>query len=155
LEASIRTAGLELDQSLPLIARLLGLQAPPQYPAVLLSPEQERHRLLTTLTAWTLGAARAQPMVIVLEDLHWADPSTLALVRALVEQCATAPLLVVVTARPEFVPAWPPQAHHLQLTLGRLSESEVRAMIEGIVPRPTLSDDIVDTLAHRTSGIPL
>jgi class 3 adenylate cyclase/tetratricopeptide (TPR) repeat protein len=155
LEASMTTAGLALDQALPLVARMLDLPVPEKYPAVLLSAEQERERLLLTLAAWTLGSARAQPMVIVLEDLHWADPSTLALVRMLVEQCATAPLFVVVTARLEFVPAWPLRAHHLQLTLNRLSDREVRQMIEGIAARVALKRGVVDTVAHRTSGVPL
>ena len=132
LEASMTTAGLALEQALPLVARMLDLSVPEKYPAVLLSPEQERDRLLVTLAAWTLGSARAQPAIIVLEDLHWADPSTLELVRMLVEQCATAPLLVIITARPEFIPAWPLRAHHLQLTVNRLSDREVRQMIEGI-----------------------
>jgi predicted ATPase len=94
-------------------------------------------------------------MVIVLEDLHWADPSTLALVRMLAEQCATASILVVATARPEFVHDWPARAHHLQLTLSRLTDRDVREMIEGIAARVTLKSDVVDTLAHRTSGVPL
>jgi len=155
LESSMTTAGLAVEHSLPLVARMLDLPVPSMYPAVLLSPEQERERLLATLVSWTLASARAQPMVFVLEDLHWADPSTLDLVRVLVEQCATAPLFVLMTARPEFVSGWPARAHHLQLTLNRLSDREVREMVAGIAANMTLKRDIVDAVVHRSTGVPL
>jgi class 3 adenylate cyclase/tetratricopeptide (TPR) repeat protein len=155
LEASMTSSGLALDQAFPLVARMFDLPVPAKYAAVLLSPEQERNRLLATLAAWTLGSARTQPVVIVLEDLHWADPSTLDLVRMLVEQCATAPLFVVITARPEFDPVWARRAHHLLLTLSRLSDREARRMIEGIATKLTLMSDVIDTVVHRSSGVPL
>ena len=70
-------------------------------------PEQQRRRLLATLVQWVLGSARTQPLISVIEDLHWADPSTLELIQLLVEQSATASLLLLYTGRPEFHPPWP------------------------------------------------
>jgi predicted ATPase len=69
--------------------------------------------LLATLVEWPFRAARDRPLVAVIEDLHWADPPTPELILLLVEQGATAPLLLLFTARPEFRPPWPPRAHHL------------------------------------------
>ena len=155
LEASMTSAGLALEQAFPLVARMLELPVPAKYPEVLLSPERERDRLLLTLAAWTLGSARAQPMVIALEDVHWADPSTLDLVRMLVEQCATAPLFVVITARPEFIPAWPQRAHHLPLIVTRLSDREAQRMIEGLAPKIELESEVIETVLRRSTGVPL
>src|SRR5262249_35058965 len=102
LEARLTLAGLKAGEALALIASLLNLPIPAKYPPLPLSPEQQRRRLLATLVEWALGAARVQPTIIATEDLHWADPSTLDLVRLLVEQGATARLLLLYTARPEF-----------------------------------------------------
>jgi predicted ATPase len=94
----LTAAGLNPAEAIPLIAPLLNLPLPPEYPPSTLPPEQQRRRLLATLVAWVLGSARTQPLVSVIEDLHWADPSTLELIQLLVEQGATAPLMLIYTA---------------------------------------------------------
>ncbi len=86
LETRLELAGLKPAEALPLIAPLLNLPMPAKYRPLSLSPEQQRRRLLATLVGWALGAARVQPIVIAIEDLHWADPSTLELLQLLVEQ---------------------------------------------------------------------
>ena len=93
--------------------------------------------------------------MIAIEDLHWVDPSTLELIQLLVEQGATAPLLLLYTARPEFRPPWPPRAHHLQLTLNRLSARDVRTIVDEVARESRLSDDTIATLVERTGGVPL
>ncbi len=103
LASRLTAAGLAPAEAIPLLAPLLNLPLPPEYPPSTLSPEQQRRRLLATLVEWVLGSARAQPLVIATEDLHWADPSTLELIQLLVEQGATAPLLLLYTARPSSV----------------------------------------------------
>ena len=102
-----------------------------------------------------LGAARVQPIVIATEDLHWADPSTLELVQLLVEQGATARLLLLYTARPEFRAPWPLREHHTQITLNRLSARNVRAMVEEVAARKALSDETITAVVDRTGGVPL
>jgi predicted ATPase len=108
LERVLALMGLEPAQAVPVLAPLLGLPVPEGYPPLVLAPEAQRKRLLATLVAWVCGGARLQPMVIVTEDVHWADPSTLELDGLLVEQGATVPLLQVFTARPEFRPPCSP-----------------------------------------------
>jgi tetratricopeptide (TPR) repeat protein len=120
-----------------------------------LSPEQQRKRLLATLVAWVCGAARLQPSVIVIEDLHWADPSTLELLGLLVEQGAREPLLLVLTARPEFRPPWPLRAHHTQLNLNRLTKRQVHEMIVRVAVRVIPPGEMLEALAVRTDGVPL
>ena len=94
--------------------------------------------MLATLVEWVLGAARVQPVVIAIEDLHWADPSTLELLQLLVEQGATARLLLLYTARPEFRAPWPLRAHHTQITLNRLNSRNVRTMVEEVAAHKAL-----------------
>jgi class 3 adenylate cyclase len=155
LESALLLAGLKPAEAIPLIALLLNLPAAAKYPPPPLPPEQQRRRLLTMLVAWVLGAARAQPLTIALEDLHWADASTLEVVQLLAEQGPTAPLLVLCTARPEFHPQWPLRAHHTQITLNRLSARNVREMIAQVAARHALAGETVDTVVERTGGVPL
>ncbi len=155
LEPRLALAGLKPAEAIPLIAPLLNLPLPADYPPSTLSSEQQRRRLLATLVEWVLGAARAQPTVIATEDLHWADPSTLELIQLLVEQGAAARLLLLYTARPEFRAQWPPRTHHAQITLSRLSARSVRAMVEEVAARKAMSDETIATVVERTGGVPL
>jgi len=88
LERALSSAGLKPVEAAPLIADLLQLPLGERYASSTLTPEQQRRRLLATLVEWVLGAARVQPLVLAIEDLHWADPSTLELIQLLVEQGA-------------------------------------------------------------------
>jgi predicted ATPase len=117
----------------------LNLSLPAKYPPSPLSPEQQR--LLATLVEWALSAARAQPTVIAIEDLHWADPSTLELLQLLVEQGTMARLLLLFTARPEFRAQWSPRAHHAQITLNRLGARNVLTMVGEVAAQKALSEE--------------
>jgi predicted ATPase len=139
----------------PLIAPLLELPVGDRYPLLSMAPDQQRQRLLSTLVGWALGAAKAQPLVIAIEDLHWVDPSTLELIQLLVEQGATARLLLLCTARPEFRAQWSQRAHHTQITLNRLSPRNVRTMVGEVAAQKALSDETVAAVVERTGGVPL
>jgi predicted ATPase len=135
LARSLELSGSKLAEAIPLIAPLLNLPVPEEYPPPAVSPEQRRKRLLTTLAAWVFGTAKVQPTVVLLEDLHWVDPSTLEFLQILVEQGATAPLLLLHTARPEFHAPWPMRAHHAQISLNRLTNTDVREIVAGVARR--------------------
>jgi class 3 adenylate cyclase/tetratricopeptide (TPR) repeat protein len=155
LERALESVDLPVAQALPLIAPLLDLPVPEGYPPVIGVPDAARKHLLAILAAWTLASARMQPLVILLEDLQWVDPSTLELQHLLVEQGATVPLLLLYTARPEFQPPWPLRAHHTQLTLSRLRHQYVRAMVGQVAARVALPPAVVDAVVTRTDGVPL
>jgi class 3 adenylate cyclase len=155
LEASLGPAGLDPVEAVPLIAPLLDLPLPPDYPPSTLSPDQQRRRLLATLVEWVIGSAGKQPLIIATEDLHWADPSTLELIQLLVEQGATARLLLLYTARPEFHAPWPMRTHHTQITLNRLGSGNVRTMVGQIAAHKVLSDETIAMVVDRTGGVPL
>ena len=155
LEASLGLAGLDPDEAAPLIAPLLDLPVGTRYPPLSMAPDQQRKRLLATVVAWAFGTAKAQPLVIATEDLHWADPSTLELTQLLVEQGAPARLLLLYTARPEFHAPWPMRAHHTQINLNRLTARNVRTMVAQVAAKIALSDETVATVVERTGGVPL
>jgi class 3 adenylate cyclase len=153
LESALVMVGLKPAEAVPLIAPLLNL--PASYPPPPIPPEQQRRRLLAMLVEWILGAARGQPLVAVIEDLHWADASTLEVIQLLAEQGATGHLLLLCTARPEFHMPWPLLAHHTQINLNRLSAADVREMIAEVASRNALASETVDAVIERTGGVPL
>lgn len=156
LETSLELAGLRLDESLPLLATLVKLEVPASYPPLDLPPDQQRKRLLATIAAWAFGTARMQPTVIVAEDLHWADPSTLEAIQLLAEQGSQAQLLLICTARPEFRTPWPLRAHHSVLVLNRMSARDVQEMVANLaaqMARPP--GHLVEVVVERSGGVPL
>jgi class 3 adenylate cyclase/predicted ATPase len=154
-ERALTAAGLTVAATAPLIAELLQLPAGERYAALALTAEQKRRRLLVALSGWVLGAARVQPLVMVVEDLHWLDPSTLELLQLLAEQGATLPLMLLYTARPEFRAPWPMRTHHSQLTLNRLSARNVREMVALMAARDALASESVEAVVERAVGVPL
>ncbi len=156
LAEMLEVVGVKSADAMPLIAPLVDLALPAgRYPPLLLAPEQQRRRLLATLVEWILAGARLQPNVVVIEDVHWADPSTLDMLRLLAEQCATVPLLLIATARPEFSSPWPLRSHHTHVTLNRLTKAQVRQMIANVASRGVPPQDTMETLITRADGVPL
>ncbi len=155
LEETLKGVELRPEEGVPLLAPLLELQVPPRYPPLLTSPDHQHKRLLAILAQWLYTLARRQPVVIAVEDMHWSDPSSLELARAMVERNATVPLLIIFTARPEFRAPWPQRAHHAQITLSPLSRREARAMVEEVAAQSALTRDTIDAVVQRTGGIPL
>ncbi|HEY1448351.1 MAG TPA: AAA family ATPase, partial [Caulobacteraceae bacterium] len=158
LEATLAPLGASLAGAAPLIAELLGLPVPSTYAQPMIPPDQKRRRLLAALTGWVFGATTAQPLVIVIEDLQWADPSTMELVQTLVDQGVSAPLFLICTARPEFHAPWPVRGHHVQVTLSRLSDRQTRTLVSAMVARAGMTEDAeetVDRVVERTDGVPL
>ena len=120
-----------------------------------MAPEELRRRQLAALTNWIMAGARTQPVVLALEDVHWADPTTLDFIRGIAERGALAPLLLLITARPEFRPPWGMRSHHATISLAPLDRSQVREMVAELSARHALSKQIVDGVTERTGGVPL
>lgn len=155
LEYSFSLADMDLAKSVPLMASLLGIELPPgRFPPILLSAEQQRVQLLQTLVDWVIGNARLQPTILVIEDIHFADPSTLKEFLMLSEQIENVPVLLIFTARPRFKPPWPTRPFHVLLTLNRLDQENIRGMIEGLLGK-LLPAKTVESLVERTDGVPL
>ena len=111
LEDTLRLIGLDPAEHAPLLAPLVDIPLPPGR-AVNFSPEELRRRQLAAMTAWVLAGARSQPAILAFEDLHWADPTSLDLLRAFADRGAQAPMLLLATTRPEFRAPWSLRSHH-------------------------------------------
>src|SRR6202035_3540492 len=111
LENSLAQVKLDPAENAPLLAPLLDIPLPKERVSTL-APEELRRRQLAALTNWVMAGAKAQPLVLAFEDLHWADPTTLDVLRGIAERGALAPLFVLATARPEFRPPWSMRSHH-------------------------------------------
>jgi class 3 adenylate cyclase len=111
LESTLALIKINPAENVPLLAPLLDIPLPKErLPA--LAPEEVRRRQLAAMTNWVIAGARSQPVVLALEDVHWADPTTVDFIRGIAERGAQAPLLLLVTARPEFRPPWGMRSHH-------------------------------------------
>ena len=104
---------------------------------------------------WLIASAKVQPLVLAVEDLHWSDPTSLDLLRGLAERGARVPLFVLMTARPEFRPAWGMRSHHSLIALAPLHRDQVHHMIEDIAARQALPQQVVEGVTERTGGVPL
>jgi len=156
LEKALQDFSLPLDESIPLFASLLSLPLPEdQYPPITVTPQQQKQQTLDATVAWLLEEAERQPVLQVWEDLHWADPSTLELLALEIEQAPTAPILNVLTFRPTFSPPWPQRSHMTPLTLNRLEQPEVEALIGQQAGGKALPEEVVKHIVDRTDGVPL
>jgi hypothetical protein len=126
LENTLRLIGLDPREHAPLIAPLVDILLPPER-AANFAPEELRRRQLAAMTALVLAGARSQPVILAFEDLHWADPTSLDLLRALADRGAQAPLLLLATARPEFRAPWSLRSHHSLMSLSPLLEISARS----------------------------
>jgi len=154
LENTLQLVGLDAAEYAPLLAPLVDVPLPVDRSAKL-APEELRRRQLAAMTALVLAGARSQPAVVAFEDLHWADPTSLDLLRALADRGAQAPLLLVATTRPEFRPPWSLRSHHSVISLSPLDRAGVARMIGEISTSHALSKEVVEGVSERTGGVPL
>ena len=154
LESSLAQVKFDPAENASLLAPLLDIPLPRErVPA--LAAEELRRRQLAALTNWLMAGARVQPVVLAFEDLHWADPTTLDVLRGIAERGALAPLLIVATTRPEFRPPWGMRSHHGTISLAPLDRAQVRDMVAELSARHALPRDVVEDVAARTGGVPL
>ena len=154
LEGTLRQVKLDPGEYATLLAPLLDIPLPPER-AASLAPEEMRRKQLAALLAWIIAGARTQPIVLAVEDLQWADPTSIDVLRALSEQGAQVPIFIVATTRPEFRPPWSMRSHHSVLSLAPLDHAEVGRMIAELASRHALSRDMVKGVSERTAGVPL
>jgi tetratricopeptide (TPR) repeat protein len=154
LESTLRLVGLDPAEHAPLLAPLVDIPLP-HGRAANLPPEELRRRQLSAMTAWVLAGARSQLVVLAFEDLQWADPTSLDLLRALAERGGQAPLFLVATSRPEFRPSWGMRAHHSAISLAPLKPAQVYQMVGELASRHALPKDVMEGVSERTGGVPL
>ena len=142
-------------QDAALFAEMLSLPNDGRYPTLELAPQQRRQKTLEALTAQMEVLSQAKPVLMIFEDAHWIDPTSLEALGRAVDRIRTLGVLLIVTYRPEFEPPWIGRPHVTALTLNRLAEREISAMIDGVVGNKLLRASIRQDIIERTDGIPL
>ena len=142
-------------QDAALFAEMLSLPNDGRYPALALTPQQRRQRTMDALFAQTEALTRSSPVLMIFEDAHWTDPTSLELFGRAVDRIASLRVLLIVTFRPEFEPPWIGRPHVTALTINRLAEREVGAMIDRVIGNKLLPASVRQDIVERTDGIPL
>jgi len=138
-----------------LFAEMLSLPNDGRYPALQLTPEERRQKTLDALIVRAQALTRSNSVLMILEDAHWSDPTSLEVFGRLVDRIATLRALLIVTFRPEFDAPWVGQAHVTALTINRLGQRDIEAMIDHLVSDKALPANVREDIIERTDGIPL
>jgi class 3 adenylate cyclase/predicted ATPase len=154
LEGFLEHRGFTLPGPAPLFASLLSIPDGSRYGPLDLSPDEQRRQTLDALLEVLLRAEADLPAILVVEDLHWADPSTVELLGPLVDRVATARMLVLFTYRPEFTPPWPIRGYMTQLGVSRLTPTQAEVMVEQVAVG-RLSTAVCRQVVAATDGVPL
>jgi Predicted ATPase len=142
-------------QDAALFAEMLSLTNDGRYPVIELTPQQRRQRTLEALSARMEALTRASPVLIIFEDVHWIDATTLEVLGRAMDQIQTLRMLLIVTFRPEFDPPWIGRPHVAALTINRLGQRDIDTMIDHLVGNKGLPASIRQDIIKRTDGIPL
>ena len=155
LEDGLAPLAASWPDAVPLYAALLSVPTSPRYPSLAMTPQRQKEKTLEVVLGVLLAMAAREPVVFIVEDVHWADPSTLELLGVVVEQTPTARLLVVLTFRPEFRSPWPARPHALHVTLDRLSKGQTELLVTHVAGGKRLPSEVARELVTKTDGIPL
>jgi class 3 adenylate cyclase/predicted ATPase len=155
LTAVLEQNDMPLEVNLPVLASLLSLPLPEGVSPPGGTPERLKRLTREALLEWLLRLGRLQPLVLVMEDLHWMDPSTLELVEMVVDRAPTASVLVLLTHRPAFEPPWAARGHVLPISVGRLSPRQAAAVVDAVAGVRRLPTELVNAIVERADGVPL
>jgi tetratricopeptide (TPR) repeat protein len=160
LEQMLRQYRLPLEETMPLLAALLSVPLPDdRYPPLTLSPQRHKQKTLETILAMLLEQATAHPTLLIVEDLHWVDPTTVEWLSLVVDQVPTTSLCLLMTCRPEFQSPWGSRSYLTQMTLNRLPRTQVAQMVELLAERVTggqnFPAEVMQHLVEKSDGIPL
>jgi predicted ATPase len=156
LEQMLSQYRLPLEESVQLFAPLLSLPLPEDtYTPLQLSPQRQRQKVLETLVAILQELAKHHPVLFILEDLHWTDPTTLEFMNLLIDQTPTASILVLLTCRPYFQPAWHHRSYVSEITVNRLTHAQVEQIVNRMTDGKTLPKEVLAQIVEKTDGVPL
>ncbi len=153
LEQFLVAAGIDPAQSMPLFGALLGVPSP--YPPLQLAPDRQQQLLLEQIASLLVDRAEIAPTLVVVEDLHWADAATLELLTLLLDQLSTARILLLLTFRPEFEPAWPLRSNMLRLPMSRLDGLAAAEIVAKVAAPQVVPPRVIQRIVERADGVPL
>lgn len=155
LERTLSDYDLPLPEVVPVIASLLALPLTNRYPRLTLTPQRLRQKTLQTMLAFLRAVARKHPVLFLVEDLHWADPSTVECINLIVEQDAPAPILTLLTFRPDFRPPWPARPDVSSISLHRLDARQAEAIVASMTDGRSVPAEVLQQVVAKTDGVPL
>jgi predicted ATPase len=156
LEHVLSQYRLPLEETVPLFAPFLSLPlTEDHYPPLALSPQRQRQKTLETIVAILQENAERRPVLFIVEDLHWTDPSTLELLNLVLDQTPTASLLVLLTCRPYFHPSWHHRSYLTEMTINRLPHAQVEQIVTGMTDGKTFPAAVLQQIIAQTDGVPL
>ena len=155
LEALLGQGSDDLEDSVSLIGELLSITDGNRHPTPDMTAQQRKQRTLGALVSQLEWLANRYPVLLLFEDVHWIDPSTLELLDNLVERVAKLPVLILITYRPEFIPAWTGLRHVIQLPLNRLDRGQVAELVTGVAGGKPLPPVVLERILAGTDGVPL
>jgi class 3 adenylate cyclase len=145
----------DADRVLLPLANLLSLPPSERYRIPELSPQKRKEMTLAAFLTQLNRLAARQPVFVIVEDVHWADPTSLELLTMTLEQLPRLRVLLLITARPEFTPPWPGHAHVTTISLTRLNRRNGAALIDRVTAGKTLPEEVMEQILARTDGVPL
>lgn len=154
LESALRQAGMNLEEVMPILGAWFHIALPDAYAPSLLPPDKQKHILFEAMHKLISGLGQGNPYLLVIEDLHWLDPTGEEFVNALVQNAPAGQGLVLMTARPEFQPTWTTDAV-LNLELSPLHDAAVRSLVEAVLQGKPIDDQALAYIVQKGDGIPL
>jgi class 3 adenylate cyclase/predicted ATPase len=155
LERTLAACGLPRDEALALLSVLLSLPVSGESVVQSWSPQRQRQRTIEVVLDVFRSFAARHPLLLLIEDLHWIDASSLELLSVLIDQAATMPICVLLTARPDFRPPWPARSHTTQITLTRLPRHPTEQMILSVAGHKPLPPQVLQHVLTGADGVPL
>ena len=155
LESLLAESTRSVETVAPLFSALLSIPDEGRYAPLDMPPDRQKEETLKALVEQLEGLSRKRPVLLLFEDVHWADPTSLALLELIVEHAQSARVMILITFRPDFTPPWSGYTHITSLTLNRFSRSLVAAMVEKISAGKPLPDEVRDQIVEKTDGVPL
>ncbi|MEA2678395.1 MAG: hypothetical protein QOK03_117, partial [Candidatus Binataceae bacterium] len=155
LETLIARFGLESSEAAPYLASLLAIPTEGRYPALQMASNELKERTIAALIALTVGMAKAVPLLMLVEDGHWIDSTSLDLAGRLIERVQHLAVMWVMTSRPGFVAPWVGRPHVTALSLNRFERSQAVTMIDRVTAGKTLPAEVLDQIVAKTDGVPL
>jgi len=156
LEENLNQHRLPLEEAVPLFGALLSLPVPKdRYPPLNVTPQRQREKTLEAILAIMLELSEQHPVLFILEDLHWTDPTTLEFLDLLIDQTPAASLCVLLTCRPDYQLTWSHRSYLTEVTVNRLLRNQIERMAEQVAGAKRLPNEIIQQLVDKTDGVPL
>jgi tetratricopeptide (TPR) repeat protein len=155
IEAGLEAVAFDLEENVPLVAALHGVPLAHNDEEPVLSPEGRRKKTIELLAEWLLRLGESQPLVLLIEDLHRMDPSTVELMGQVLDRIASAQVLVLLTYRPDFEPPWGARSHVTPMLLSRLTRAQLGDLVRKAARGRDLPDPWVEEILRRADGVPL